>query len=239
MLGFVLPGLSAAAALPAAAQVGAGERVGIVSLLDAEVTHFHAARRVQDSYLKTYAVGWPVGGMLAEAVRERLTQLQVTGVALPPGTALMRLREACFLDANFEKPLARECAAAYQDLAAGEHLAALIVLGPGLNNSLHAQSGRRKDLPEYLRGWCLASAEEGTPAVLNLTELVLIAITPRGAVLAGRAWGGAAGEPAPALAAPVDLRALSAAQLDALQGAYARLLGSQANLLLTHLNAAH
>jgi hypothetical protein len=239
MLGVVLPAVCAAAVPPPGAQVGAGERIGIVTLLDAEVTHFHGARHVQDSYLKTYAVGWPVGGMLAEAVRERLAQLHVTGVPVAPGATLLRLREACFLEANLEKPLARECAEAYQQLAAGEHLAALIVLGPGLNNALHAQSGPRKDLPDYLRGWCLTSAEQGTPAVLNLTELLLVAITPRGALLAGRAWGGTSGEPAPSLAPPVDLKALGAAQLDTLQGLYARLLGAQANLVLTHLSAAN
>ena len=236
MLLGLLPGLCAAAAPAPGAQVNAGERIGIVNVLDAEVTHFHAARHVQDSYLKTYAVGWPVGGMLAEAVRERLAQLHLTAVPVAPGTALMRAREDCFLDANLEKPLARECAAAYQDLATREHLAALIVLGPGLNNALHAQSGRRKELPEYLRGWCLASAEEGTPALLNLTELVLVAFTPKGAVLAARAWGGVTSEPAPSLAPPADLKSLSMAQLDALEPAYAKLLAAQASILLSSLS---
>jgi len=235
----VVSGVCAAAAPPAGAQVGAGERIGIVNVLDAEITHFHAARRVQDSYLKTYAVNWPVSGMLAEAVRERLVQLNLAGVPVAAGTALMRAREACFLEANLEKPLPKECAAAYQELAASEHLAALIVLGPGLNNANHAQSGPRKDLPEYLRGWCLTSAEQGTPVLLNLTELVLIAITPKGAVLAGRVWGGVSGEPAAALAPPADLRALTTPQLDTLQPAYAGLLSAQANLLLTHLTTAH
>ena len=239
LLGGVLSARCAAAAPPPGAQVGAGERIGIVNMLDAEVTHFHAARRVQDSYLKTYAVSWPVSGMLSEAVRERLVQLNLAGVPVAAGSALMRAREACFLEANLEKPLPKECAAAYQELAAREHLGALIVLGPGLNNASHAQSGRRKDLPEYLRGWCLTSAEEGAPALLNLTELVLIAMTPKGAVLAGRAWGGTVSEPAPTLTPPVDLKALSAAQLDSLQSAYARLLGTQANLLLTHLTTLH
>src|SRR5580698_6475232 len=80
LLGGVPSARCAAAAAPAGAQVRAGERIGIVNVLDAEVTHFHAARRVQDSYLKTYAVTWPVSAMLGEAVRERLGQLQLAGV---------------------------------------------------------------------------------------------------------------------------------------------------------------
>jgi hypothetical protein len=235
MLLCMLPGVCLAAQAPPAVGVGAGDRVGLVNLLDAEVTHFHAAHAVQDSYLKTYPVAWSVDGMLAEALRERLGQLQLVGVPLAPGAALMRAREACFLDANLEKPLPKECAAAYQELAAREHLAALIVLGPGLNNALHAQAGRRRDLPEYLRGWGMASAESGAPTLLDLTELVLIAVTPRGTVLAGRAWGGSLSAAAPALAPPVDLKALTAAQLDALRPLYAQLLGTQANLVLTHL----
>jgi hypothetical protein len=231
----VLPGPCVAAAPPPGAQVVSGERIGVVNLLDAEVTHFHAARSVQDSYLKTYAVGWPVEGMLSEALRTGLGELQLTAVPLAPGAALLRERETCFLDANLEKPLPRACAAAYQELAAREHLAALIVLAPGLNNALHAQSGRRKELPEYLRGWCLASAEGGVPTLLNLTELVLVAITPKGAVLAGRAWGGGESAPAPSLAPPADLKALTAAQLDALQPPYAQLLAAQSSLLLRHL----
>jgi hypothetical protein len=237
MLFAALPALCAAAAATPGVQVGVGERIGIVNLLDAEVTHFHAARRVQDSYLKTYAVGWPVGGMLGAAVRERLAQLRLTGVPVEAGSVLLRARETCFLDANFEKPLPKECAVAYQGLAAREHLAALIVLGPGLNDAPHAQSGHRKDLPDYLRGWCVASAEAGAPVLLNLTELVLIAITPRGALLAGRTWGGTLSEAAPTLAPAADLKALSAAQLDALQPAYARLLDAQATALLTHLSS--
>ena len=235
----VLPALCTAATPVPGAQVGAGDRIGVINLLDAEITHFHAARHVQDSYLKTYPVSWPVAGMLSEAVRERLGQLNLTGVVLDAGAALTRARETCFLDANLEKPLPKECAAAYQELATREHLAALIVLAPGLNNALHAPSDYRRELPEYLRGWCLTSAEQGTPAILNLTELVLIAITPRGAVLAARAWGGTAGAAAPSLAPPVDLKALTAAQLDPLQPLYARLLGEQANLLLTHLTTVH
>ncbi len=239
MLAGILPGLCAAAAPPPGAQVSAGERIGIVNLVDAEVTHFHAARRVQDSYLKTYPVSWPVGGMLSEAVRERLAALSLSGVPLAPGAALLRAREACFLDANFEKPLAKECAATYQELAAREQLAALIVLGPGLNDAGHAQATRRKELPEYLRGFSLASAEAGAPVLLNLTELVLIAITPKGAVLAGRVWGGATSAPAPALAAPLDLKVLTDAELNSLQPLYGTLLDAQASLLLTHLSTAH
>jgi len=46
--------------------------VGVVNLLDAEVTHFHAASQLQDSFLKTHAVSWSVDAMLGEALKDRL-----------------------------------------------------------------------------------------------------------------------------------------------------------------------
>ena len=64
--------------------------------------------------------------------------------------------------------------------------------GRGLNNSAHADATRRKDLPEYLRGWCVLTDGRmpgSAPTLLNLTEMLLIAATPKGAVLAQAAVG--------------------------------------------------
>src|SRR5437868_3838007 len=52
-----------------------GARVGVINLLDAEVTHFHAAKQIKDSFLKTYTVNWPVAAMLSEALKERVGQM--------------------------------------------------------------------------------------------------------------------------------------------------------------------
>jgi hypothetical protein len=123
-------------------------------------------------------------------------------------------------------------------LALASQLAALIVLGPGLNNSTHAQATRRKDLPEYLRGWCVvtdAAVPASLPTLLNLSELLLIGITPNGALLADRAWGGALTQTWTGFSAPPDLRALPERQLDELQPLYAALLKQQASALLGHL----
>lgn len=239
MLAALLPGAAAYAAKePTEVQLPAQSRVGVVSLLDAEVTHFHASRQVQSSFLKTYAVGWQPGAMLMEAVRERLGELGLTAVPLAPGEALNRGREDCFLDANLTKSLSKECAAPYAQLAAAAHLAALIVLGPGLNNSTHAQGTRRRELPEYLRGWCVVSGagDSGSaPQLLNLTELLLIGITPKGALLIDREWGGALTQPWTGFTAPADLKALPDRQLDQLQPLYAASLKQQAGALLPHL----
>src|SRR5947209_3976798 len=175
-----------AAQKPALLERAAGARVGVVNLLDPEVTHFHAARQLQNSVLQTSTVGWPVSAMLMQALREGLTQMGLTPVAAAPTEALARARESCFLNAALAKGLPKACGPLYGQLAAAEHLEALIVLGPGLNDSTHAGGIRRRGLPEYLRGWCIVSEEgvtgvtAGAPALLNLTELLLIGVTASG-----------------------------------------------------------
>src|SRR2546430_13682002 len=56
-------------------------------------------------------------------------------------------------------------------------------LGPGRNDSAHGD--RRRQLPEYLRGWCFVTAARGEedtadkpPVLLDLTELLLIGPAP-------------------------------------------------------------
>jgi hypothetical protein len=238
MLAACLPaGAVFAAKSPAQLALAAGSRVGVVSLLDAEVTHFHAARQVQGSFLKTYAVKWQASAMLVEAVREQLSKMALVAVPLAPGEALIRAREDCFLNANLAKSLSKECAAPYAQLGASEHLAAVIVLGPGLNNSAHAQGSRRKDLPEYLRGWCVVSSEGATnpPVLLNLTELLLIDTTPSAVVLVDREWGGVMTQPWIGFSAPADLKVLPEQQLEQLQPLYAAMIKQQSSALLGHL----
>jgi len=172
-----------------------GARVAVVNLLDAEVTHFHASRRLQNSFLKTYTVDWSVNAMLMEVLRERLTQMGLVPVAAAATEALRRAREACFLDAALAKGLPKTCGPLFAQLAAAERADAVIVLGPGRNDSAHGT--RRRELPEYLRGWCLvteARGEEGTaekvPVLLNLSELLLIGVAAPSAEINARQWGG-------------------------------------------------
>jgi hypothetical protein len=190
---------------------------------------------VQDSFLKTQAVPWSVSAMLLEAVREPLTRLGLTPVPLAPGETLSRARESCFLDANLQKGLPKDCVAAYTRLATEERLAALIVLGPGLNDTNHAQATRRKELPDYLRGWCVVSGGgEGStaPLLLNLTELLLISVTPQGAQLDARAWGGAFTQNWTGFVASAAAQSLPGPQLEQLQPLFAALMRQQAQGLL-------
>jgi hypothetical protein len=229
-----------AAKPPPSLQLAPGARVGVVNLLSAEVTHYHASRQLQDSFLKTYPVRWPLPGMLLGAVRERLTQLGLSAVPVPPGEELNRARESCFLDAALARGLPKECGPPFAHLAAAEHLDALIVLGPGRNDATHAGSARHRGLPEYLRGWCFVSGEgagQGAPLLLNLTELLLIGADRRGVQLFDREWGGD-GPAWTGYQPPPDPKVITEAQLTELQGLFAETLRAQAGALLTHLEVA-
>jgi len=236
----LLGGIAVAAQKPVNLQLTAGARVAVVNLLDAEVTHFHASRRVQNSFLKTYTVGWSVNAMLMEALRERLTQMGLVPVAAPATEALRRAREACFLDAALAKGLPKTCGPLFAQLAAAERADAVIVLGPGRNDSAHGT--RRRELPEYLRGWCLvteARGEEGTaekvPVLLNLSELLLIGVAAPSAQINARQWGGDQFQTWTGFKPPPDLKDIPEQQLGQLQPLYAAMLKQQASGVLAHL----
>ncbi|HEY0768203.1 MAG TPA: hypothetical protein VGD47_09635, partial [Steroidobacteraceae bacterium] len=204
----------------------------------AEVTHFNASRRMQNSFLKTYTVNWPVNAVLMEALRERLTQMGLVPVAAGATEALSRSREGCFLNAALAKGLPKGCGPLFAQLAAAEHVDAIIVLGPGLNDSAHAGDSRRRQLPQYLRGWCVLSEEGGAqiaPALLNLTELLLIGLSARGAELGAREWGGQHTQPWAGFKSPPDVKDIPEQQLSQLLPLFAAMLKQQADGLLGHL----
>ena len=235
--GIIAPSLATAAKPPAPLQLPAGTRVGVVNLLDPDVTHFHAARQIENSFLKTYTMDWSIDAMLLAAVQDRLTQLGLTPVAIGPGDELRRAREQCFLDAALAKGLPKECAALYTRLATSERLNAIIVLGPGRNDATHAGGARHKELPEYLRGWCFVTGQGGAdtpPQLLNLSELLLIGISPSGAQLVDREWGGDS-QPWPGYRAPPDLKAYPGPLLDQLQPLFGGMLKQQVNAALGRL----
>ena len=236
----LLGGIAVAAQKPVNLQLTAGARVAVVNLLDAEVTHFHASRHVQNSFLKTYALEWSVNAMLMEALRERLTQMGLVPVAAAATEALRRAREACFLDAALAKGLPKACGLLFAQLAAAERADAVIVLGPGRNDSAHGT--RRRELPEYLRGWCLvteARGEEGAaekvPVLLNLSELLLIALAAPSAQLNARQWGGDQLQTWTGFKLPPDLKDIPEQQLGQLQPLFAAMLKQQASGVLEHL----
>lgn len=172
-----------------------GARVGVVNLVRPEVVHYHSAKAIQDRALKTETVDWPVDAMLLDALKERAGQMGLVLVPLAASDELTHAREDCFIDNSFNKSLPKACVLPFQHLLANEHLEAVIVLAPGLNNSAHAGSARRKELPDDLRGWGyvtgVAASPDGKPNLFSMTDLMLVASAPEGPQLRAHDWGGA------------------------------------------------
>jgi hypothetical protein len=234
-------GVATAAAVPEGLHLPAGAHVGVVDLLDAEVTHFHASRRIEDSFLRTYPVHWSVNAMLLGAVRDRLARLGLAPELLPPSDELRHAREECFLHVALARGLPRECALVFAHFANAQRLSAIIVLGPGLNDAAHAGGERHRELPDYLRGWCFVTGEDGAesaPKLLNFTELLLIGLTGTGAELDDREWGGD-GPTWRGYHQPLDLKAIPDQQLDQLESQFDALLRQQADELLMHIQVNH
>jgi hypothetical protein len=212
-----------------------GARVGVVSLVDPEATHFHAAKAIRDSFLKTATVTWAVDTMLAEALKDRMSQMGLVLVPLGVTDELDRTREDCFLNGSFLKSLPKECILPFRHIITNEHVDAVIVLAPGLNNSTHAGGARRKELPDYLRGWGFVTGDPGKPTLFNMTELLLVAPTPEGPVLRGREWGGTYSLEWTNFSPPADLKEIPPQDLTQLQPLFAGILSRQTGRLLDQM----
>ncbi len=216
-----------------------GARVGVVNMMDGEVTHFHASKQLPQSFLKTLQVAWQIDSMLSDAVSARLTQLGLVPVVIGPSDVLMRGRDEVFVNNSVAKGLPREVGRQFAELAQSAHVDALIVLAPGLNNASQAGSGLRRGLPEYLRGWGFVTSDTNEkPSLFNMTQLLLIGLGPEGATLRAREWGGLYAEEWADYAPPADLKQFPPELLDHLQPLFARILSRQSSRLLDWITAA-
>ena len=216
-----------------------GARVGVLNLLDPEVTHFHTAKSIKDTALHTEQVNWSVATMLMNALKDRAAQMGLVLVPLPVTDELDRSRESCFLNGNFNKSLPKDCVLPFQHLGADDPVEATVVLAPGLNNSTHAGSTRRKELPEYIRGWGFVTGDEsspdGKPTLFSMTELLLIAPSPEGPVLRGREWGGNYSLEWTSFVPPANIKEIPTKDFAPLQPLFAGILARQAARLLDQI----
>ncbi len=216
-----------------------GARVGVVNMMDPEVTHFHTSKVLEQSFMKTHPVGWQVDSMLSDAVGQRLTKLELVAVPMGPSDALMRNRDEYFVNNSVAKGLPREISREFAQLASTEHLDALIVLAPGLNNSSQAGGAVRRGLPDYLRGWGFVTGDSAEkPSLFNMTQVLLISTTAEGTMLNAREWGGAYADEWTDYAPPPNPKQMPPEQLDRLQPLFGRLLARQADRVMDWITVA-
>jgi len=209
-----------------------GARVGVVSLLAPEVTHYHSSSAIQDSFLKTHQVQWPIDSMFMDAVKQRISQMGLEPVLIAPSQGLERGRQEFFVDNSINKGLSKPCADEFTQMASSNHVDAFVVLVPGLNDSAHAGSGRRRDLPDYLRGWGFVTKAQqpgDKPTVFDMTQVLLVSGTGGTALLRAREPGGDYSDVWSSFTPPADLKDVPEAQLDALKPIFSGLVGRQAS----------
>jgi hypothetical protein len=220
--------------------IAKGAQIGVVNLLKAEVMHYHAARESADSFLKIQPVSWPVDDMLASALKEPLEQLGLIPVPMAATDALEHVRESCFVNAKLADGLPKNCAGPLIDQASSAGVSYLILLAPGLNDADHAGSYRVAEVTSAMRGWgFLTSQRAGAkdkPALFNEVELLLISVSPEGATLYARQWGGMYKSQWETYSLPADLKQIPPDQLDQLQPLFATLLARQARGLLEQVH---
>ena len=239
LVAFSLAGGAAAAKDPTQLLLHKGARVGIVNMMDGEVTHFHTGKVLAQSFLKTQIVSWQVESMLNDAVTTRLAQLEVVAVPLGASDSLLRNRDEYFVNNSVAKGLPREIAKEFAQLAASEHLDALVVLAPGLNNSSQASGAVRRGLPDYLRGWGFITDDANSkPALFNMSQVLLIGVAGGTTQLNAREWGGGYADEWPDYVAPANPKEVSPEQLDKLQPLFGRILGRQAGRALDYITVS-
>jgi hypothetical protein len=208
-----------------------GARVGVINMMDAEVTHFHDSKVLTQSFFKTYLVGWQVEAMLNEAVTQRLTELGLVVAPMGASDSLMRNRDEYFVNNSVAKKLPREVARQFAQLAASEQIEALIVLAPGVNES--SQGPVRKGLPENIRGWgFLTNDSNGPPTLFNITQVLLIGIEAGNAALNAREWGSGYSDEWVNHAPPAEPKRIPPDELNKLQPLFNRILAQQVGHVL-------
>lgn len=239
LVGFVSIPLALAAKDPTQLIIHKGARVGIINMMDPEVTHFHTSKTLEKSFMKTQPVNWAVDSMLGDAVNPRLAKLELVPIAMGASDTLMRGRDQYFVNSSVAKGLPKEISREFAQLATTERLEAIIVLAPGLNNSSQAGSAVRKSLPDYLRGWGFVTGDTSDkPSLFNMTQVLLISSTGEGVVMNAREWGGAYADEWADYAPPDNPKLIPPEQLDHLQPLFGRLLARQADRVLDWITVA-
>jgi hypothetical protein len=211
-------------------------RVGVINMMDPEVTHYQAGKLLPQSFLKTHPVGWQIESMLVDAVGPRIAKLELVAVPLAASDALMHAREESFIENSVAKGLPRDVSKDIAQIAAAEHLDAVIILAPGLNNSAQAGSAVRKALPDFLRGWGFVTGYGfETPSLFNMTQVLLVGVSSEGVVLNAREWGGAYTGEWPDYVANENPKEVSGDQLDRAQPLFEKLLTRQADRVMDYI----
>lgn len=216
--------LSAGSALGAelALAIPAGGRIGIIDLVNPDITHFHVGATPVKSFLRTYRATWSVADVIDEPIIWSLTNVGLEPVSLQASDLLRRQKQSWIVSNPQARKLSGACLEELERVISDERLAALIIVAPGPNTAPEAEAGNRlKKIPEYIQGWGFATSDDPggltRPMVFNLTQMLLVGKTTEGVRLEHREWGGAYVYEWDNFTVPPDVKALPDAEISKLR----------------------
>ncbi len=241
--GFLSLGANAWGADAETLTLHSGARIGIIDLMTTDITHFHTGRGVNNTFMRTYTMRWPLTEQVEQPLTSAIQSAGFVAVPTPATDALRKEREAWFLTTTRANKLNKACAQELTRIATDAKLNAILVVAPGFNDSPQAVEGNRlRQLPEYVQGWGITTQEDASgglnPVLFNLTQMLLVEVTPEGAKLRYREWGGAYVYDWTSFTPPANLRTLPDTELEKLRPLVSDVLTRQTTRLLTHLARA-
>lgn len=220
-----------------------GSRVGVINLMITDVTHYHAGRATANSFMRTYKVDWPLSTQLEQPLAQRLREAGYLPVPIEPSDLIRRNRQDWFVNSTRAPRLARACAEELSRIAEAEQVAAFVVIAQGTNSSPEVVQGNRlRQIPSYAQGWGFStievSGEVADPMIFNLMQLVLVEVTPEGARMLHREWGGRYLYEWGTFVPPADMRTVPDDEIQKLQPLLVDVFSRQVNRLFEHIEPA-
>lgn len=227
----------AAVSAELAQAIPAGGRVGVMDLMAPDVTHFHVGKSPTRSFLRTYRGGWSAADVIDEPLIWQLTNAGFEPVSLQPSELLRRQKQSWIVQSPKAEKLPKACLEELQKMFDSERLAALILVGPGLNSS--PEGTRLRKLPEYIQGWGFSTSDEPggieKPEVFNLTQMLLVQKTTDGLRLEHREWGGAFVYEWSDFMPPPDMKAIPRTEVEKLRPVITDVMKRQIARVVPHL----
>jgi hypothetical protein len=221
----------------------AGSRVGIIVMMSTDVTHYHVGKTPQGSFMRTYRVPWPASEMVDDPLAAQIKSAGLEPVFLDPSELLRRQARSWIVMTSQAARLPSAAMEEIQRIITAENLKALVVVAPGPNANPESVSGNRlRRLPVYVQGWGFSTSDEPNgvekPVVFNLVQMLMFGTSGTNTELAFREWGGGFVYEWVNFDPGVDLKALSAEEIDKFRPVISDVIQRQIGRLMPHLKVA-
>jgi hypothetical protein len=218
-------------------------RVGIITMVSPELTHYHVGKSRLGSFMRTYRLGWPVPAVLDDPIAAMLKGMGFEPVFLEPTDPLWRQRQNWIISNPLSNKLPKDAAQELAGILDAQNLQGLVIVAPGTNaNPVSSGGDRLRKLPDYLQGWGFSTSDDADgvarPVVFNLTQMLVVGRSSDSSELIFRDWGGARVYEWPGFQPGTDLKALSAEAISKFRPVMQEMLQTQIERLTPRIRVA-